>query len=293
MRAFNLALVAAAAIGACGGRAQIQGSGEPSLADADASSSASGRTGSSRPSSSDDAGRETAGVGGSQAGAGGEPGSAGAPAENQGGNHGSDRGGDHGGSTLEGGAPNQGGDAGACTSRASFATQVVDHAFGDGQNANQTSGFPQALLGPPSANDPSSVVSLGNGGWVILGFTDNAIVDAPGADFTVFENPLPQFKELATVAVSDDGKLWTEFPCTAAQGATDYGFCAGVGPVYSSPDNGVDPLEPEVSGGDHFDLADIGVAHARYVRITDRIDLIGNAGVFDLDAVAILHGECR
>ena len=153
--------------------------------------------------------------------------------------------------------------------------------------------FPALLLGPPVANNPSAVVSLGNGGWVVLGFAGNAIVDGPGADFTVFENPLPSFKELATVAVSDDAEHWVEFPCSAAQDATDFGFCAGVGVVYSSPSNGIDPLDPKVSGGDHYDLADIGVSHARFVRITDRADLTGSAGVFDLDALAILHGECR
>jgi hypothetical protein len=168
----------------------------------------------------------------------------------------------------------------------------VSHAFGGGQNFNQVAGFPKAILGPPAAGNPSSVVSLGNGGWVVLGFSGNAIVDGPGVDFTVFENPLPSFQELATIAVSDDGQHWSEFPCTAAQDASDFGFCAGVGVVYSSPSNGIDPLDPTVSGGDHYDLADIGVTHARYVRITDRVDLDGTAGVFDLDAVAIVHAQC-
>ena len=55
--------------------------------------------------------------------------------------------------------------------------------------------------------------------------------------------------------------------------------------MLSSPLNGVDPLDPSVSGGDHYDLADFGVSEARYVRITDRVDLVGVDGVFDLDAV--------
>jgi hypothetical protein len=186
------------------------------------------------------------------------------------------------------------GTSGACPeSSTRFASEVLDHAFGGGQSFNQSAGFPEAIFGPPAAGNPSSVVSLGNGGWVVLGFSGNAIVDGPGADFTVFENPLPGFKELATIAVSDDAQHWAEFPCSAAQGARDFGYCAGVGVVYSSTNNGIDPLDPAVSGGDPYDLAEIGVERARYVRITDRVDLEGVAGVFDLDAVAIVHAECR
>jgi hypothetical protein len=56
--------------------------------------------------------------------------------------------------------------------------------------------------------------------------------------------------------------------------------------------NDIDPTDPAVAGGDAYDLADIGVASARYVRITDRPDLTGMAGVYDLDAVAIVHPAC-
>ena len=198
--------------------------------------------------------------------------------------------GGQGGDTGLGGGVSTGGTCGHHGAR--FATGVVDHAFGGGQNHNQGAAFPAAVLGPPVANDPGAVVSLGNGGWVVLEFSDDAIVDGPGVDFTVFENPLGTFKELATVAVSDDARHWIEFPCTAAQDAADLGFCAGVSVVFSSPNNGLDPLDPAVSGGDHYDLSDIHLSHARYVRITDRVDLTGLAGVFDLDAVGIVNAEC-
>ena len=181
-------------------------------------------------------------------------------------------------------------EAGSACSR--FVTAVVDHAFGPGQSHNQTTGFPDALYGPPFAGKAGSVVSLGNGGHVVVAFGGTAIVDGPGVDFTVFENPLPGFVELATVAVSDDGVSWTSFPCTWKPGDADYGSCAGVAPVRSSPLNGIDPTDPRVSGGDGFDLHDIGVARARFVRITDRPDLDGPDGVFDLDAVAIVNAEC-
>jgi len=287
-RPFTVAFAVAAALGACGGRAQILGADQPSVSDVGSTAYAGARDVISV--SHFDAGTDAAA---DETGAGGEAENGGAPEWNQGGTIDSSGGRP---SAERGGSANSGGAAGSGTcasSPGSFATEVLSHAFGGGQNANQSSGFPQVLLGPPFANDPSSVVSLGNGGWVILGFGGTAIVDGPGVDFTVFENPLPTFKELATVSVSEDAEHWTEFPCSAPQDAKDFGFCAGVGIVHSSPKNGIDPFDPVLSGGDHYDLADIGVAHARFVRITDRVDLSGSAGVFDLDAVAVVHAQCQ
>ena len=61
--------------------------------------------------------------------------------------------------------------------------------------------------------------------------------------------------------------------------------------MYLDGDDG--PFDVATAGGDAFDLADVGLAEARYVRITDRGDLGGLAGVFDLDAVGIVNLECR
>ena len=100
------------------------------------------------------------------------------------------------------------------------------------------------------------------------------------------------FAELGTVAVSEDGVTWVEFPCTAS--APPYGACSGWHPVYANPDaNTIDPTDPAVAGGDVYDLAEIGVKLARFVKITDRADLTGTSGVYDLDAVAIVHPLCR
>jgi hypothetical protein len=142
-------------------------------------------------------------------------------------------------------------------------------------------------------------VSLGNGGWVVVGFEDNAIVDRPGPDFIVFENAFfvggsedNVFAELATVAVSDDGEHWVEFPCSASE--PPYGQCAGWHPTLANAaENELDPLNPDEAGGDAFDLADVCLAQARFVRITDRPDLdAGLNGVFDLDAVSVVHAAC-
>lgn len=183
-----------------------------------------------------------------------------------------------------------------------FATGAPSHEFGPGQSVGQEH-FPEWVLGPPEGGGAckgatTNVISLGNGGFIELEFAGNAIVDGPGPDFIVFENafgvncdPTNIFAELATVSVSDDGVTWTDFPCTATK--APYGACAGTHVVYANAKtNAIDPTDPAVAGGDPYDLADIGVTRARFVRITDRVDLDGSSGVFDLDAVSIVHPFC-
>jgi hypothetical protein len=193
-------------------------------------------------------------------------------------------------------------DAGLCRGTGSrFATSSPEHAFGPGQSNGQDQ-FPALVLGPPKGGGAcmgsTDVVSFGNGGYVVLEFAGNAIVDGPGPDFIVFENPFgvgcdmtKLFAELGTVSVSNDLTSWTDFPCTA--NSAPYGECSGFHPVFANADtNEIDPTDPATAGGDPYDLADIGVKEARYVRITDRADLTGMAGVYDLDAVAIVNAAC-
>jgi hypothetical protein len=211
-----------------------------------------------------------------------------------------------GGCGSEGGESGTPGGAGAAgnavaTSCPRFVSDVVDHAFGDGQNIGQAA-FPAPILGPPKGNGAEQgsldVVSLGNGGQVTVEFGGTGIVDGPGPDLIVFENaffaagnPEEPFAELATVEVSNDGASFVAFPCTAT--ALPYGSCAGWHPVYANPsENSIDPLDPDVAGGDAFDLADLGVTEARFVRITDRKDIQGMNGVFDLDAVGVVNALC-
>ena len=159
------------------------------------------------------------------------------------------------------------------------------------------------MLGPPvgggATHGGTDVVSLGSGGTIVLELDEAGIVDGDGPDLIVFENaflvgddPTLPYAEPAAVAVSEDGTSWTEFPCRSD--AYPYDGCAGWRPVLSSPENGIDPTDPALAGGDAFDLADVGVAHARFVRIRDLglgLPAPPSAG-FDLDAVASVHG-CR
>ncbi len=177
-----------------------------------------------------------------------------------------------------------------------FATNVVSTAWGTGQSFGRNE-MPKVVLGPPQGggccNGSLDVVSLGNGGSVVLGF-ERRILDGPGADFVVFENPFEfandLYAELGTVEVSDDGVNFHAFPCTAV--TSPFGRCAGWHPVFL---NGVEqPVIPSNAGGDAFDLGEVGLTEAAFVRVTDRVDIDPpDHGSFDLDAVGIVHGsEC-
>ncbi len=188
--------------------------------------------------------------------------------------------------------------------------------------------FPDIVLGPPAGggNEGGSVdvLSLGArrnddngtsapyGGHIILAFTDNIIVNGPGADFTVFENPFVttfggspgRFMEPALVSVSQDGETFYQFPCDFMPPDNDTltdmeliqhcrapehyaeGF-AGIKPVYA---NGLDPdpTDPAVSGGDSFDLdslEDVPLSWIRYVKIQST----GDHWLTDADGDLIRH----
>ena len=189
-----------------------------------------------------------------------------------------------------------------------FVTKVVSVTYGDCAGFGLTS-MPSVVEGPPAGGGALAgsldVVSLGYKGEIVLSFEPNAIVDGPGADFIVFENafwaggdPSKPAAELADVSVSEDGVTWKTFPCTPGSGPP-YGSCAGWRPVYSAPGNGISPVDPSVAGGDPFDLAELGLTTARFVRIRDlgTIDCPSNPANksttvgFDLDAVALVHAK--
>jgi len=180
-------------------------------------------------------------------------------------------------------------------------------------------GAQSAVLGPPfgagAFQGSTDTLSLGLGGSIVVAFTDNVVVDGPGPDFTVFENAfllrgattLPPFAEPATVQASADGIHYRTFPCAFDAGPYFPG-CAGVYPVFAvdaatalvpstTPIESLVGLDvdtfvpPAGSGGDSFDLADVGLAAIRFVRIqggSQRPGLDGLAG-FDLDAVGGVH----
>jgi len=180
-----------------------------------------------------------------------------------------------------------------------WADELLSFTPGTGAGFGQNY-IPDNILGPPDPDPalnpynastiPQEILSLGHGGEIVLQFTDNTIVNGAGADFTVFENPFISyldgsvFMEAGIVAVSQDGAAWYEFPYDT----TDMSGLAGITPTGDNQN----PTDPALSGGDQFDLEDLGLDWARYVRITDLGDFYQEGlwnGDFDLDAVVAVH----
>lgn len=200
-----------------------------------------------------------------------------------------------------------------------FADAVVDFSPGPGGGWNAED-LPEVALGPPQASATTGgenledTLSLGRGGHVTLEMTDFWIVDGDGPDFIVFENPLVSvfglWTEPAIVEVSADGETFHAFPCEVtpeifADGLPSYedtpglprcwygvkseGACAGVHAVGEAPWD-----DSFTAGGDPFDISDVGLEYARFVRIRDagvpHCPVAAKKVGFDLDAVAIIHG---
>ncbi len=180
-----------------------------------------------------------------------------------------------------------------------IAVESINYGAGAGFGQNR---FPDIILGPPMGigtySGSTDVLSLGAGGEIILDVGKCIIIDGIGPDFTVFENvflisgdPDHPYAELATVSVSADGTEFVDFPCDSD--SYPYTGCAGWNPVYSNPDNDISPFNPDESGGESYDLNDIGVENAQFIRIraTDSYCGSGSACGFDLDAIAVINGE--
>lgn len=186
-----------------------------------------------------------------------------------------------------------------------FADEVTSFRPGSGAGFGQDR-LPDVVLGPPQGGGLTQgaldVVSLGDGGEIVLHLGGGGACDRPGPDLTVFENAFhaggadgPLFIEVGIVAVAgSDAATFSSFPFDPES----FAGLAGRSPVFSNAENGISPLDPAVSGGDTFDLADLGLSRAEYIRITDPGATIadpgnrippGTSGGFDLDAVAVLH----
>ena len=177
-----------------------------------------------------------------------------------------------------------------------FADVVVSFSPGNNAGFGQDE-YPDVVLGPPQGKGPNAgslhVLSLGEEGEIVLGFDDVPIIDGPGVDVLVFENPFPGWPELGIVSVSEDGDTWFEWPCESTNSEEQYPGCAGFNPVLSHPDNDISPTDPQTAGGEGYDLAELGLTEAWFIRITDAgvNGYEGVSGGFDLDAVAVVHWE--
>ncbi|HKY63467.1 MAG TPA: hypothetical protein VJR29_08620, partial [bacterium] len=181
-----------------------------------------------------------------------------------------------------------------------YVDQVVSFTPGAGAGLGADQ-LPGIVLGPPQGSGllqgSLDVLSLGAGGVIVLK-SATPILNGTGADFIVFENafyangnPQAPFAEPGEIAVSQDGSQFFAFDCAATDVAGGYPGCAGIHPVLANPElNDLDPTDPAEAGGDAFDLSELGLDWASYIRIRDLSSSGsgGNAG-FDLDAVSIVH----
>ncbi len=199
---------------------------------------------------------------------------------------------------ADGGAAH--GEAAASERDLPYAEHVVSFEPGEGAGFGQGS-LPKIVLGPPvgKGNEAGSldVLSLGKGGSITLGFEHHAIADLEGPDLVVFENPFwpggdssAVYAEPGEVSVSEDGETWLTFACDhEGDGVGNFAGCAGVTPTLEYDTSIGAPLDWGATGGDAFDLADLGIESANFVRIRD-VSRAGDAPTagFDLDAVGIL-----
>lgn len=211
-----------------------------------------------------------------------------------------------------------------------YADAVQNYAVGTNGGYPGTQYLPGVVVGPPSGSGlfqgGLDAFSLGFGGSIVVRFDDARIANGPGDDFTVFENAFMAFNgatltierpfaDPGIVSVSQDGTAWHTFACQLATNPAlgiFYPDCAGVYPVLSNGGSPhvafqtqgaigalvgaplIPPPVPGGAGGDSFDLSDVGLSWARYVRIQDPNFPTGdpygpnNAGV-DLDAVGAIH----
>ena len=180
-------------------------------------------------------------------------------------------------------------------------------------------GSPSNALGPGNTNYTYSVVSLGDGGSITLGF-DHAIVNGVGDDFAVFENGFRSgstglaFLELATVAVSSNGINFFQFAAVSlTQTDTQVGgfglldarnlhnlagkYIAGYGTGFDLSELvGVSPLL-DVNNVTQVRITDVvGSIDPRYGTrdslknmINDPFKTPYNTGGFDLNGVGVIH----
>jgi hypothetical protein len=193
----------------------------------------------------------------------------------------------------------------ACAQPPTTPTAVEVVSFEPGEYAGfGADKMPDVVLGAPSAKNTSAgsldVVSLGLGGSIVLRF-EPPLLDVRGSDVVIYENAFyyagssDVFSEPGEVAFSEDGTTFYPVVCTPENNMPN--GCAGMTPALATATNGFAGVPGDVldggGGGDAFDLADVGLLQAAFVRIVDRTNSgAGTSAGFDLDAVvAVVPSE--
>jgi hypothetical protein len=202
-------------------------------------------------------------------------------------------------------------------------------AFDTNNNAGGGTFMPASALGAAvgggAGSGSADVHSLGTDGYLTLGFPV-VMVDGPGADFLVAENPFtiaPSriYAELMFVEVTSNGTDFARFPARFFGGdgspfaINTVGFVSGLAgqtPVFANANSpGIDPQDIVEAGGDAFDLADLrshplvrsGAVNLRNITQVRLVDVVSgqsldergraildpSSGSADVDAVTVIH----
>ncbi len=159
---------------------------------------------------------------------------------------------------------------------ASTVTGTVQGKNKDGSSVLSIRSVPKQGLVLEYGNYASNFYSLGFGGWITVGFED-IIVDGPGNDLKITEDTWGAYPlEQADVYVSQNGTDWVK-----------------IGTANNS--NSVSSTHTT----SEFDLASLGLAWAKYVKVVDTTNPgihVSSADGYDLNAIEALSpgyiGEC-
>ena len=166
------------------------------------------------------------------------------------------------------------------------ADEVVDAPGATGEGFRDPGLAANGVRGGGDRAQSLDVYSVPPDSHLVLGWSGRRLVDGPGPDLAIFENPFDygeggaRFMDPTVVEVSPDGERWLPFPfdyraedeAVYSPRPADWVGFAGVTPVrLHEEENPVDPFDEE-AGGDRFDLADLPddarQAGIRYVRLS-------------------------
>ncbi|WP_432798771.1 PEP-CTERM sorting domain-containing protein [Poriferisphaera sp. WC338] len=111
-----------------------------------------------------------------------------------------------------------------------YADAVVSYT--EGSNVGDNVDDPALAIGGPdgTVTPAAGYVSLGNGGSIILEFTDNALIDGAGDDIRIFEVGNPDTYELS-ISVDGSNGSWIFIGSASVTASFDIGAATGVSPT--------------------------------------------------------------
>ena len=194
-----------------------------------------------------------------------------------------------------------------CTPAGPWADEIV---LAPGAEPGASFGDPALAVngvrgGGPSqgSTDVYSLTLDGRRPELVLGFSDRIIIDGPGPDFIVFENPFEiaaggVFIDPLVVEVSEDGTTFVPFEPTLSGEAysSDPGAWSGIAgktPVFHNIDDADSPAPDTLdAGGDRFDIADLGLSEVRQIRLrVAELPYHSSSDGPDIDGIYAIHSE--